>query len=199
MREEVHALLREQGVTTVLVTHDQEEALSLADDVAVLRDGKIVQQGTPADLYERPADELLARFLGAVNVVEAEFRDGAAQHAARARSRCAASIPTAPATGYVMVRPEQLEVSPRDTQATPPSAGTTLLGHVEQCRYYGHDAVLHIRPQTRGAGEVLLARVHGERALPVGHSGDRRRTRAGHRAAVSGGGCRRGASRHAAV
>ena len=46
VREEVHALLREQGVTTVLVTHDQEEALSLADSVAVLRDGRIVQQAT---------------------------------------------------------------------------------------------------------------------------------------------------------
>ena len=78
MREEVHGLLREQGVTTVLVTHDQEEALSLADSVAVLRDGKIVQQGAPAELYERPADERLARFLGAVNVIDADFLDGTA-------------------------------------------------------------------------------------------------------------------------
>jgi len=68
VREDVHGLLREQGVTTVLVTHDQEEALSLADVVAVLRDGRIVQQGTPEQLYERPADERLARFLGAVNL-----------------------------------------------------------------------------------------------------------------------------------
>ena len=73
VREEVHALLRAQGATTVLVTHDQEEALSLADIVAVLRDGRIVQQGAPAELYEQPADEHLARFLGAVNVIPAEF------------------------------------------------------------------------------------------------------------------------------
>ena len=82
VREEVHALLRAQGVTTVLVTHDQEEALSLADIVAVLRDGTIVQQGTPAELYEQPADERLARFLGAVNVIPAEFAHGEAAHAA---------------------------------------------------------------------------------------------------------------------
>jgi len=55
VREEVSALLRRQGATTVLVTHDQEEALSLADSVAVLRDGVIVQQGTPAELYTRPS------------------------------------------------------------------------------------------------------------------------------------------------
>ncbi len=89
VREEVHALLREQGVTTVLVTHDQEEALSLADNVAVLRDGRIIQQGAPAELYERPADERLARFLGAVNVIDASFEHGAARtqpgHAGAAR------------------------------------------------------------------------------------------------------------------
>ena len=79
VREEVHGLLREQGVTTVLVTHDQEEALSLADVVAVLRDGRIVQQGAPAELYEQPADEQLARFLGAVNVIDAQFEDGTAR------------------------------------------------------------------------------------------------------------------------
>ena len=54
MREEVSPLLRAQGVTTVLVTHDQEEALSLADSVAVLRDGVIVQDGTPDELYNAP-------------------------------------------------------------------------------------------------------------------------------------------------
>ena len=78
VREEVHALLREQGVTTVLVTHDQEEALSLADVVAVLRDGRVVQQGAPAELYERPTDQRLARFLGAVNLIDANFQNGTA-------------------------------------------------------------------------------------------------------------------------
>jgi iron(III) transport system ATP-binding protein len=161
VREEVHALLREQGVTTVLVTHDQEEALSLADSVAVLRDGRIVQQGTPAELYEQPVDEPLARFLGAVNLIDASFegaiartplgalelRDGAGAHAA----------------GLVMVRPEQLEVQLQGT-----AAREGLAGRVEQCRYYGHDALLHIRPEQPPDAELLLARVHGEQALAVG-------------------------------
>ncbi len=175
VREEVHELLRRQGVTTVLVTHDQEEALSLADTVAVLRDGAIVQCGTPAELYEQPSDARLASFLGAVNLIDASFENGTAQtplgtlllrsdhplHGARA--------------GVVMVRPEQLEVRPRggDGDGEPGArsaepGGGRLHGRIEQCRYYGHDALLHIRPEQPGGGEALLARVHGEQALPIG-------------------------------
>ena len=88
VRDEVHQLLREQGATTVLVTHDQEEALSLADSVAVLRDGRIVQHAVPDELYEAPVDHELATFLGAVNVIDA--RSKAPPRVPRwARSRCA--------------------------------------------------------------------------------------------------------------
>ncbi len=190
VREEVHALLREQSVTTVLVTHDQEEALSLADIVAVLRDGRIVQQGAPAELYEQPADERLARFLGAVNVIDAQFEHGAARTAlgtltlrgasagASAESDAGARTGADTGAGVVMVRPEQLDVQVCEDGAPASAAGAR--GRVEQCRYYGHDALLHIRPeqpdgpaqpgdaaQPRDA-ELLLARVHGEQALPIG-------------------------------
>jgi iron(III) transport system ATP-binding protein len=178
VREEVHALLREQGVTTVLVTHDQEEALSLADAVAVLRDGTIVQQGAPAELYEQPVDARLARFLGAANMVKAVFdgeiaRTPLGELALRSGS---GSRPAAAAAagGIVLVRPEQLEVLPREETSRADDAGTSVPradceGTVEQCRYYGHDALLHIRlDETSGVGDTLLARVHGEQALPVG-------------------------------
>jgi iron(III) transport system ATP-binding protein len=173
LREEVHALLREQGVTTVLVTHDQEEALSLADVVAVLRDGTIVQQATPTELYERPVDERLARFLGAVNVIGARFEDGVAHTPlgtlalGGAPTSGGAHAPAAARTGVVMVRPEQLDVHPHEEGTARDSAPAGLRGRIEQCRYYGHDALLHIRPEGSGA-EVLLARVHGADALPVG-------------------------------
>ena len=115
VREEVHTLLRAQGVTTVLVTHDQEEALSLADSVAVLREGTIVQGGTPDQLYTRPADVELARFLGAVNLIDADFEQGVARTALGAlalRADPGAQSSSAPGAGrgVVMVRPEQLEV-----------------------------------------------------------------------------------------
>jgi iron(III) transport system ATP-binding protein len=177
VREEVHGLLRAQGVTTVLVTHDQEEALSLADVVAVLRDGRIVQQGTPAELYERPADEPLARFLGEVNVIEARFEGESARTALgtlelRADPARARSGPTVGAdTGAVLVRPEQLDVHLRAEGARASGETSGLAGRVEQCRYYGHDALLHIRPQLPGGAEgseLLLARVQGKNALTVG-------------------------------
>jgi iron(III) transport system ATP-binding protein len=165
VREEVHELLREQGVTTVLVTHDQEEALSLADTVAVLRDGRIVQQGPPPQLYEQPADEPLARFLGAVNLLAASFRDGSARTSLGSlRLRGGPTGPSA-SEGVVMIRPEQLDVRIREEGD---SAEPGLGGRVEECRYYGHDALLQIRPEHAGEAELLLARVHGEQALPVG-------------------------------
>jgi iron(III) transport system ATP-binding protein len=177
VREEVHGLLREQGMTTVLVTHDQEEALSLADTVAVLRDGKIVQQGEPAELYERPVDERLARFLGAVNVLYASFLGDTAQTPLGALPLSAPAA-AGDGAGAVMLRPEQLEVLPlaeaeADVLASPPTgtsgnATSGVAGRVEQCRYYGHDALLQIRSGTGDDGELLLARVAGAEALPAG-------------------------------
>jgi iron(III) transport system ATP-binding protein len=167
VREEVHGLLREQGVTTVLVTHDQEEALSLADAVAVLREGTIIQQGTPAELYERPVDEPLAQFLGAVNLIEASF-DGAVARTRLGDLELRTDAGVSPVgTGVVMVRPEQLEVRTGETGAEDRPGAAGVRGKVEQCRYYGHDAVLHIRPEQPGA-ELLMARVHGEHALANG-------------------------------
>jgi iron(III) transport system ATP-binding protein len=166
VREEVSALLRRQGATTVLVTHDQEEALSLADNVAVLRDGRIIQQGAPVELYERPADERLARFLGAVNVIEASFEHGAARTSLGTLELPGGQTRGA-AIGAVMIRPEQLEVHERADGAHDDGAAG-LPGRVEQCRYYGHDALLHIRPNAPAGAELLLARVHGGQALPAG-------------------------------
>ncbi len=166
VREEVHGLLRQQGVTTVLVTHDQEEALSMADHVAVLREGRIVQQGTPAELYERPADARLAGFLGEVNLIDAEFGDGTASTALGVLALRSAPLEGAGARGVVMIRPEQLQVSVTGDGAASPSAG--LRGRVEECRYYGHDAVLEIRAEDAGPLRALMARVNGEHALPVG-------------------------------
>ena len=166
VREEVHSLLRAQGVTTVLVTHDQEEALSLADTVAVLRDGRIVQQGPPVELYELPADSDLAGFLGAVNLLDAEFRDGRAHTPlGELQVRSPASLD---GSGVVMVRPEQIHVTPRDTQDPHTPAAGGVQGRVEECRYYGHDALMQIRTERPGEAKILLARVLGEDALPAG-------------------------------
>jgi iron(III) transport system ATP-binding protein len=149
-------------VTTVLVTHDQEEALSLADTVAVLRDGRIIQQDAPARLYERPADEPLARFLGAVNLIDARFERGSAHTTLGVLELREAGGGQEAGTGRVLLRPEQLAVHAHE------GATGGLSGHVEQCRYYGHDALLHIRPDEPRDAPLLLARVPGGQALAVG-------------------------------
>jgi ABC-type Fe3+/spermidine/putrescine transport system ATPase subunit len=72
MRRELKALIRRLGVTTIYVTHDQREALSMADRVAVMRDGQIVQCGAPEDLYSNPSSEFIAAFVGEANAIEGE-------------------------------------------------------------------------------------------------------------------------------
>jgi iron(III) transport system ATP-binding protein len=92
-RTDIRAALRELGTTTILVTHDQDEALSLADHVALLRDGRIAQAGTPQELYRTPADVETARFLGDANL-----------------------LPTADG-GLMLVRPEDLQLGAPDRPA----------------------------------------------------------------------------------
>ncbi|HEX4466405.1 MAG TPA: ABC transporter ATP-binding protein, partial [Solirubrobacteraceae bacterium] len=167
VREEVHGLLRGQGVTTMLVTHDQEEALSLADSVAVLRDGRIIQQGSPTELYDSPSDHELASFIGAVNLVAAQIEHGRA-HTPLGTLPLRAGEPgeaQVSASTHVLVRPEQLSVHSGQPDDEP---GGLVAGRVTQCRYYGHDALLRISAEHPGLGEPLLARVHGSLALAVG-------------------------------
>jgi iron(III) transport system ATP-binding protein len=72
LRGELKAMQRRLGVTTVMVTHDQAEALAVADRIAVMRAGRIAQVGAPADVYDRPADAFVAGFVGAANLISAE-------------------------------------------------------------------------------------------------------------------------------
>jgi iron(III) transport system ATP-binding protein len=80
MRRELATLIRHLGITALFVTHDQTEALSLADRLAVMDQGRILQEGTPAEIYDRPQDLFIARFLGAANVLAGTVaeRDGTA-------------------------------------------------------------------------------------------------------------------------
>jgi putative spermidine/putrescine transport system ATP-binding protein len=73
MRDEILRVQRQAGIATLLVTHDQEEALSIADKVVMMRDGRIVQIGTPRELYETPADASVAAFVGQSNLWSGEI------------------------------------------------------------------------------------------------------------------------------
>jgi iron(III) transport system ATP-binding protein len=123
MRDMVGDVLSDAGITTILVTHDQAEALSFADHLAVMRDGVVVQAGSPQDLYLRPTDAQTARFLGDAIILQAVLDDGGA-HTILGR------IPTTPGNrrgnAMVMLRPEQLQLDLNGAGAAGGSRGRIL-------------------------------------------------------------------------
>ncbi len=139
VRSDVAALLAEVGITAVFVTHDQEEAFVVGDRVAVMREGRIVQVGTPSEVYEYPSSPWVATFVGAANVVAGVAAGGAAETVvgpvpivAGIAGRC-----------RVVIRPEHLMVGNGDD------------GVVEAVEFYGHDTAYDIaldgaRLQVRG-------------------------------------------------
>ncbi|MDW8807092.1 ABC transporter ATP-binding protein [Streptomyces scabiei] len=136
VRADVRAALRATGATAVLVTHDQQEALSTADLVAVVHAGRVVQCDTPQDLYRRPANPWVAAFVGeAVLLPGATSGDGAAD---TALGRVPLTgPPTGTREGTVLLRPEQLRL-------TVPDADGAVPGRVTDIRYYGHDAMVTV-------------------------------------------------------
>ncbi len=167
VRADVQRICRTAGTTAVLVTHDQDEALSTADRIAVLRDGAIVQYAAPQELYARPADAALARFVGDANLLEGKVADGGTVDTVLGRLRLAAGTTVAaPAVVTVLIRPEQLELRP-DSDG-PAGAGAGLHGSVVACEYYGHDAVVRVQPEGEPGGVQLIARTSGGPQLPPG-------------------------------
>jgi iron(III) transport system ATP-binding protein len=176
VRADVQAIFRAAGTTAVLVTHDQDEALSMADRVAVLRHGQIAQFAAPQDLYIRPADPQLAGFIGEANLLEGQLvASGAPDGDRTVRTifgelalEASADSGLRPGPVTVLVRPEQLELVQQPTgdgaaQAAA-AGGGCVAGQVLACHYYGHDAVLRVRPANGAeAGEVIVRMAGGPR------------------------------------
>jgi len=158
VRGEVCAVLRASGATALLVTHDQEEALSLADVVAVMRDGAIVQSADPRTLYRDPLDADLARFLGDAVLLEGELsEDGAHTPLGYVHTRGSGACGEGPAT--IMLRPEQI-------LCAEPLAGASR-GRVTATRFYGHDATVEVS-LLDAPGPHVTARAAGHRTPAVG-------------------------------
>ena len=152
VRTEVRQLLRDTGMTAVFVTHDREEALVLGDRVAVMHDGRIVQIGSPAEVYQHPSSPWVAAFLGAVSMYPAVASGDVAQ-------ADFGTIPLLdPAEGpvEVAIRPEAVELRLDD------SAAKHVVEHFE---YRGADAVVTV---ANPAGLRLHARVSGTQSLALG-------------------------------
>jgi iron(III) transport system ATP-binding protein len=143
LRREVELILREAEASAVFVTHDQEEALSLADRVAVMRDGVVVQTGSPEDVYYMPHDRWTAQFVGEVNLLR-----GVADPVGVATELgfFELALPADPGVIRVAVRPEQLELRPDDEgNAT-----------IDDREFRGHDVLYRLRHETGGL--VLVQR-----------------------------------------
>ena len=155
-RQAVAAALAAAGATALLVTHDQSEALSMGRQVAVLRDGVVAQVAAPEELYRRPADAVLAQFIGEAVLLPGLARSGVATCAL---GRLPIALPTPDGPVEVMVRPEQIRIDSRsDLHAAP--------AQVLAVTYYGPDASVLVSLQG-GAGQVTT-RVSGHMAPQPG-------------------------------
>ncbi|NQV07977.1 ABC transporter ATP-binding protein [bacterium] len=151
VRRDVRTILVEARTTAVFVTHDQEEALAMSDTVAVMRSGRVVQVADPGELYHRPSDCWVARFLGEAEFVLGTVSGGVVETA----------LGRFPVAGQpdgsveVMIRPEQVRLS-RDDRGT---------GRVVDREFYGHDQVVTI---VLDDGRRLMSRSGPSPALAIG-------------------------------
>ena len=133
---ELMALQQDLGLTFMIVTHDQDEAMVLADRIAVMRDGEIVQIGRPADVYETPVDRYVAGFIGDVNLFEGRMEaagDGRVRLHATEGVFEADGIATPGNTGWLAIRPEKITVHSQ----RPPPGGNQLAGRLLDYGYLG--------------------------------------------------------------
>jgi len=115
LRQELGELLDELDVTTLYVTHDQEQAMSMCDRIAVMNDGHLEQIGTPAEIYEQPANEFVAGFIGTANLLEATVQDGTVSLGFAEMAAPQNAGPNGTAT--VMIRPDDIRIGPDSTDA----------------------------------------------------------------------------------
>jgi len=143
VRRDVRRVLRELGATVVLVTHDQDEALSLSDKVAIMSEGVIGQYDTPADIYQRPATPEIAKRLGDSNFVIGTLERGGVSTGFGLLDLDlqlpGVGVGSFDASVVVLVRPEQMSFS----TATDHAATTATVIDTE---FYGHDAIVKLRP-----------------------------------------------------
>ncbi|MFM0724452.1 ABC transporter ATP-binding protein [Paraburkholderia strydomiana] len=166
LRSEMNALLRELGITTVYVTHDQAEAMELGDRIVVMSAGRIEQIGSPRDIYYRPANRSVAQFVGTINRVAGEARDGMLMTSGGAVPLPSMPPPTSPHPH----QPHEIFFRPEDAWLADP-ASAHLRGRIESSAFLGERTRLTIGG---AAPDPLLIDVAGRvelaRGTPVGIS-----------------------------
>jgi putative spermidine/putrescine transport system ATP-binding protein/spermidine/putrescine transport system ATP-binding protein len=146
MQVELKDIQRETGVTTIFVTHDQEEALTLSDRIAIIDQGRLIQVDAPHTVYERPANIFAANFLGDANVFRGTPVDGGLK---LADGTVVETLK--PSTGAAIVRPEKLRVDAGKKK----SLGNSLKGEIIQAIYSGASVTYRIKTSVLGSVPLL--------------------------------------------
>ena len=158
LRETVRAVQRRTGMTTILVTHDQQEAFALADRLGVMQMGRLLEIGSPEELYRRPATRFVARFLGAANLFLGEVsRQGLHLGAATFAREISASPTPAGAEAVLVVRPEDIEIAACDVLPQSPFAS----GTVNELTFAGHQQHVRVRLDDQSGVESAMGEANG--------------------------------------
>ena len=167
MRVEISSLQRRLGIATVFVTHDQGEALTMSDRIAVMRSGRIEQIGTPTDIYERPATRFVASFIGAINIFAAKVESVEPARLATSAGPANARLPSGLAPGAAVtmtVRPERLRLA---AAGAAPAGSTAWPATVDSVVYLGARRELSVR-LADGTIAIAEAANDGQRAWSPG-------------------------------
>ncbi len=158
LRGEIKRIQRELGITTVYVTHDQEEALALSDHIAVMKDGRVAQTGTPYDIYTRPEHPFVADFVGTTNAISAQVsrREGdllvLSSEEGELRVRCE--------TDHTSGREVTLYVRPEHFRVNGPDEKNNISGRITNCEYLGDTTVVTLRSTHRQYTAKLFGTAH---------------------------------------
>jgi putative spermidine/putrescine transport system ATP-binding protein len=172
MQVEIKEIQQRLGMTVLYVTHDQEEAMSMSDRIAIMDDGRIYQVGSPGEVYERPANPFVGRFLGEANLIEGTVM-GDAGEVVRLRLpsgqelRAPRSDDCSTGRAMLFIRPERVEIAPGTGGAGDPMANT-LAGRVRRCSFLGN--ILRYAVELNGALPITvdLQNTTGVLPLPIG-------------------------------
>jgi spermidine/putrescine ABC transporter ATP-binding subunit len=167
MQIELKRLQHEVGITFIVVTHDQEEALTMADRVAVMHTGRALQVGTPIELYDRPVDHFVAAFIGKMNFLRGVAVAGGVDVAPHGHIRTGAHPHAAGIEAYVAIRPEAARLLTPDE---PPTAGEMALpAVVEAVAFVGSQVHVHLRIEP-GETPFVVTTPKRDRLPTVGES-----------------------------
>jgi iron(III) transport system ATP-binding protein len=169
MRHEIKALVQRLSITTIYVTHDQLEALSMSDRLALLNQGRIVQQGAPREVYLQPADAFAANFLGRTNLLEARVVNAETGRVETQWGHLSCSLPAGMSNGQqvtVGFRPESVELTDSGAGLTGKVAAVSFVGEAAEYQIDLGGAIVRVKTEPyhlREIGETVVLQVSPER------------------------------------